>query len=39
LENLDLDEEVMLQYMLQKYNVKARSEFFWPRIRTDGGLL
>ena len=29
----------MLQYVLQKYDVKAWSEFFWFRIGTDGGLL
>lgn len=39
MENLGLDEEVMLQYMLQKYNVKAWSEFVWLRIGTNGGLL
>jgi hypothetical protein len=39
LENLGLDEEVILQYMLQKYDIKAWSEFIWHGIETDGGLL
>ena len=39
MENLGLDEEVMLQYMLQKYDVKAWSEFIWLRIGTDDRLL
>jgi hypothetical protein len=39
LENLGIDEEVMSQYMLKKYDVKAWSELIWLRTGTRGRLL